>query len=181
MVFAYQGLEVVTLPVSLRVLCSIATVPLGTLPPASALTSMAQVSGWAGQATNAVQSLATLPALVTATSDASVSQSATLSKPGSAMVLSSALPPITAKLVTNYLWTVSGYWRTTCLSAINLSHFPLTSTQPAGDRFPTDVDVVLPGVCSSQDDRREHQQSPDIRLPGCQRGRAPQWSRLAGI
>ena len=78
-----------------------------TPPPARPLWSvqtrvavMSQVSGWAGLAANAVQSFATLLALVTATLDATVGRSAALAKPGSAMVLSSALPPITAKLVT---------------------------------------------------------------------------------
>ena len=76
------------------------SVPLGTLPPASALSGIAlfdQPSASASQAVNAMQSFATLPALVKALG---ASPTASSVKPGSAMVLSSALPPITAKLVT---------------------------------------------------------------------------------
>jgi hypothetical protein len=77
---------------------SYAAVPLGTLPPGSAIVSIATISQViARQAAGAVQSFATLPALVTSVSTASLS--ASLVQPGVAMVLSSALPPITAKLV----------------------------------------------------------------------------------
>ena len=73
--------------------------PLGTLPPASSLSGIAlfdQPSASASRALNAMQSFATLPALVTALGASPTTSSV---KPSSAMVLSSALPPITAKLV----------------------------------------------------------------------------------
>ena len=79
-----------------QVSLSPAAVPLGTLPPASAIASIATISQIGRQPASMVQSFATLPALVTATSTAGTSGTVSATQPGVAMVLSSALP---AKLV----------------------------------------------------------------------------------
>ena len=78
---------------------------LGTIPPATAIANMPTISHGGTSVSGAssfAQSLATLPALLASVSSAlpviGVGSSGVSGKQDSAVVLSSALPPITAKL-----------------------------------------------------------------------------------
>ena len=150
--------------------------------PASTLSGIAvlgQPSASAGQAINAMQSFATHPALVAATVSSAASPTVNIVKPGMAMVLSSALLPVTAKLVAKISSGQFVAMKEFLADIMSLCHqlesFPthqhlfLGMTKPRLREIDSPLTWVSCFLACSQDDRPGHSQPADIRPPRDQR------------
>ena len=125
---------------------------LGTLPAASAIADMPTIDPMASESGALASTLATLPALLTA-GGSSVSTSSTYSNLGKAVVLSSALPPIIAKLAAKIMSGQFVVMKELLTDNMTLCHqleaFPtnqhiFTETAKPRLRLPPHVGLLLP-------------------------------------